>query len=190
MSIEIANQLCRLLDDTQRMADLVGLGPDVEAARSALKGVETAEDLYQLFRTDVAPGVISIRNLIAVLDERFKDLNSTSGHCLERIRMTLESPHIASLTKVMGEKKKGSTDVRLYHPMCTSKDFDTALTEFQGVMGDNVKPKIEGALKKGRGIRCVRLGGICKPVISNSKKTYSPAQIDAAKKLMSAIRSI
>lgn len=190
MSMDLANQLFKLLEDNQRMADLIGLGPDVEAAKSALKSVETSEDLYQIYRTDVAPGAMSVRNLIAVLDERLQDLHSTSGHCRERIRMTNESPHVASLHRTMAEKKKGATDVRLYHPSCSSSDFDKALTEFQSVMGDNVKPKIEHALKKGKGLRCTRLGGVCKPVITNSKKSYSPAQIQAAKSLMSVIRNI
>lgn len=190
MSMDLANQLVRLLDDNRRMAELVGLGGDVEAAISALKSVETSEDLYQIYRTDVPIGAMSVRNLIAVLDERLQDLHSTSGHCRERIRMTNDSPHIASLHKIMAEKKKGSTEVKLYHPSSTSTDFEKALTEFQSVMGDNVKPKIENALKKGKGIRCTKLGGVCKPVISNSKKSYSPAQIAAAKSLMTVIRNI
>ena len=190
MSLDLANQLFKLLEDSHRIADVVGLGADVEAAKSALKGVETADDLYQIYRTDVAPGAMSIRNLIAVLDERLQDLHSTSGHCRERIRMTFESPHIASLTKIMAEKKKGATDVRLYHPSSTSKDFEAALAEFLGVMGDNVKPKIEGALKKGKGVRCAKLLQIIRPVTTNSKKTNSPAQIEAGKKLAAIIRSI
>ena len=190
MSIELASQLSKLLSDVQRMADLVGLGADVEVAKSALKSVETSEDLYQIYRTDVAPGSMSIRNLIAVLDERLHDLHSTSGHCRDRIRMVNESPHVTSLHRIMADKKKGSTEIKLYHPSATSTDFEKALTEFQNVMGDNVKPKIEYALKKGKGARCTRLGGVCKPVISNSKKSYSPAQIQAAKSLMNVIRNI
>lgn len=104
--------------------------------------------------------------------------------------MTNESPHIASLHKIMHEAKKGSTEIKLYHPSASSKDMEKALTEFQKVMGDNVKPKIEGALKKGKGARCTKLGGICKPVITNSKKSYSPGQIDAAKNLMKVMRNI
>jgi hypothetical protein len=72
MSMDLANQLHKLLEDNQRMANLVGLGADVEAAKSALKGVETAEDLYEIYKTDVAPGCMSVRNLIAVLDERLQ----------------------------------------------------------------------------------------------------------------------
>ena len=190
MSLDLASQLCKLLEDNQRMAEVVGLGGDVEAAKSALKGVETAEDLYQIYRTDVAPGSMSIRNLIAALDERLQDIHSNSGHCRERIRMTLESPHVASLHKMIADKKKGSTDVRLYHPSSTAKDFEAALNEFVGVMGDNVKPKIEGALKKGKGVRCAKLLQIIRPVTNNSKKTSSPAQIEAGKKLAAIIRSI
>lgn len=190
MSMDLANQLYKLLEDTQRTADLVGLGADVEAAKTALKNVETSEDLIQIYRTDVTPGNMSIRNLIAVLDDRLEGLYSASAFCRDRIRMTKDSPHIASLHKLMADKKKGSTDIRLYHPSCTSADFDKALSEFQNVMGDNVKPKIEHALKKGKGARCTRLGGVCKPVIANSKKSYSPAQITAAKSLVSVIRNI
>ena len=190
MSIDLANQLFKLLEDTTRMANLVGLGGDVEAAKSALKGVETAEDLYQIYRTDVAPGAMSIRNLVIVLDERLNEIHSTSGHCRERMKMVNESAHISSLHRVMAEKKKGATDIRLYHPSCNAGDFDKALAEFQSVMGDNVKPKIEYALKKGKGIRCTRLGGVCKPVITNNKKNYSPGQIAAAKGLLSVMRNI
>lgn len=190
MSMDLANQLYKVLEDNQRVGELVGLGSDIETAKSALKSVETAEDLYQIYRTDVPPGAMSVRNLIAVLNERLQELHSTSGHCRERIRMTNESPQIASLHKIMADKKKGSTEVKLYQPSCSSSDFDKALAEFQTVMGDNVKPKIEHALKKGKGARCARLGGVCKPVISNSKKSYSPAQIAAAKGLISVIRSI
>ena len=188
--MDLANQLYKVLEDVQRMAELVGLSADVEAAKSALKSVETAEDLYQIYRTDTATGQMSVRNLIAVLDERLQDLHSTSGHCRERIRMTNSSPHIASLHKIMADKKKGATDIRLYHPSSTASDFEKALTEFQNVMGDNVKTKIEHALKKGKGMRCIRLGGVAKPVITNSKKSYSPAQITAARGLISVIKSI
>lgn len=190
MSLDLANQLCKLLEDSQRMAGLVGLGADVEAARSALKGVETADDLYNIYRTDVPTGAMSIRNLLAVLDDRLQELQCTSTHCRDRIRMTNTSPHVESLHKLMSDKKKGATDIRLYHPVFNSNDLDKALTEFQNVMGDNVKPKIEHAMKRGKGVRCPRLGGICKPVISNSKKNYSPAQIAAAKSLVNVMRNI
>lgn len=173
------------------MSELVGLSADVEAAISALKSVETAEDLFQIYRTDTAPGQMSIRNLIAVLDERLQDLHSTSGHCRERIRMTNSSPHIASLHKIMADKKKGATDIRLYHPSSSASDFEKALTEFTTVMGEDIKPKIEQALNKGKGQgRCNRLRGIAKPVINNSKKSYSTAQITAAKGLVSIIKNI
>lgn len=108
----------------------------------------------------------------------------------ERIKMLMDSPYINSLHKIMKDKRKESTDIRLYNPSHTSGDLEKALKEFQSVMGDNVKPKIENALKKGKGVRCARLGGVCKPVISNSKKSYSPAQIAAAKGLVAVMRNI
>lgn len=190
MSLDLAHQLVKLLEDNTRMANLIGLGADIEAAKSALKGVETADDLYEIYKTDVAPGCMSVRNLIAVLKERLLDIHSTSGHCMERIRMTMESPHISSLHKIMADKKKGSTEVRLYHPSCSGSDLEKALAELQKVVGDNLKPKIEGAMKKGKGQRCGKLVGICKPIITNSKKNYSPSQIDSAKKLITIIKSV
>lgn len=190
MSLDLSHQIIKLLEDNTRMAVLMGLGSDVEAAKSALKGVETAEDLYEIYKTDVAPGCMSIRNLIAALKERLQDVNSTSGHCIDRIRMVMESPHIASLHKIMADKKKGSTDVRLYHPSSSGSDLEKALAEFQKVMGDNFKPRVDGAVKKGKGLRCAKLVGICKPVALNGKKVYSQNQIDAAKKLISIIKSV
>ena len=133
---------------------------------------------------------MSVRNLIAVLDGRLQEIHSSAGHLRGRIQMLMESPYIASLHQTMHDKKKGTTDIRLYHPSQSSKDLDKALSEFQNVMGDNVKPKIEMALKKGKGVRCTRLVGVCKPVISNSKKSYSPAQIAAAKGLVAVMRNI
>lgn len=127
--------------------------------------------------------------LLAVLI-RLNTLLCSSGHLRERIQMLMDSPYMGSLHQTMHDKKKGSTDIRLYHPSQSSKDLDKALTEFQNVMGDNVKPKIENALKKGKGLRCLRLNGVCKPVISNSKKSYSPAQIAAAKGLVAVMRNI
>lgn len=190
MSIELAKQLYKLLEDCHRTAELVGLGADVEAAKVALKGVETSEDLYQIYRTDVSPGSMSILNLIAALDERLENLYAASAFCRDRIRMTRTSAHVSSLHKMMADKKKGSIDIKLYQPACTSSDFDKALKEFQNAMGDNVKPKIENAIKKGKGVRCMKLKGICKPVITNSKKNYSPNQIDTAKALVHVIHNM
>jgi hypothetical protein len=188
--MQIAHLIIKLLEDCHRMADTLGLTNDVNAAKAALKNVETEEDLYQIYRTDVPIGQMSIRNLIAVLTDGLNDMHTSSEHCLRRIQMTLDSPYVVSMHKRMADKKKGSTEICLYKPSANASDLEKSLEEFGSTMGDNIKPKIEIALKKGKGARCEKLMGIAKPIIGNAKKTYSPAQIAAAKKLMLNIRSV
>jgi hypothetical protein len=170
------------------MSELVGMKADVEHARQLLKSVETAEDLYALYRTDVPAGSMSIRNLLAVLLERMDEINCRSSYAISRIKMTLQSSHVESLHKVMKDKKKGDTNVNLYQPNFNANDLDKAMNEFKDVMGDTLKPKFDHALKKGKGLRVVRLHGICKPVIQNSKKNYSEQQINSAKNLAKVMR--
>lgn len=76
MSMEIANQIYNTLNGDPRMIELVGLSSDVQAAMSALRSVETADDLYEIYRSDVKPGEMSVRNLIAVLNNRLQEIHS------------------------------------------------------------------------------------------------------------------
>lgn len=188
MSIQLSQTFDQTLTDILPMSELAGMKADVEHARQLLKTVETAEDLYTIYRTDVPAGSMSIRNLLAVLLERMEEINCRSSYAIQRIKMTLQSPHVESLHKVMKDKKKGDTNVNLYQPSYTAGDLDKAMNEFKDVMGDAVKPKFEYALKKGKGLRVLRLHGICKPVIQNSKKNYSEQQISSAKNLSKVMR--
>jgi hypothetical protein len=190
MSIELSRQIHDLLTDCSRMAAIVGLQADVDAAKSALNGVETAEDLYNIYRTDVPPGAMSIRNLLAFLDSRLKELHTSSGHCRNLIELLNNSAHVHSLHTLMAAGKKGSTDVSLYHPSSSAKDLDKALTDFQKAMGENLKPRVNVALKRGKGRRCGSLLKICLPICANTKKTYSGAQMEAAKALAHAIKNV
>ena len=190
MSMQIATQMHKLLNDLMRMATLLGLGTEVTAVMSALRGVETMDDLIQLYRTDVRNGELSIGNLFAVLKEGLHDINCTTTHCINRIDMVTQSPHFTSLHKLMVDKKKGSIDPRVYHPTCSAADFEKALAEFQSAMGENVAPKIEYALRKGKGYRCLKLGGVCKPIITNLKKVYTKEQTAAAKALVNAMKTM
>lgn len=188
MSIQLAQMLDQTLTDILPMSEFVGMKQDVEAARQLLKTVETADDLYAIYRTDVPAGSMSIRNLLAVVLERMEEINCRSSYAIQRIKMTLQSSHVESLHKVMKDKKKGDTNVNLYQPSFTASDLEKAMTEFKDVMGEGVKPKFEYALKKGKGLRCTRLHGICKPVILNSKKNYNEQQISSAKALAKVMR--
>lgn len=188
MSIELAQTLDKTLEDILPMADLVGMRADVEAARRHLKVVETADDLFAIYRTDVPAGNMSVRNLLAVILERMDEVNCRSGYAIQRIKMTLGSAHIESLHKLMKDKKKGDITANLYQPTYSASDLEKAMETFKESMGDGLKPKFEYAQKKGKGARCLRLTGICKPVIANSKKNYSSAQTDAAKNLAKVMR--
>lgn len=188
MSMQLAQAFDQTLTDILPMSELVGMKADIEAAKNILKTVETADDLYAIYRTDVPAGHMSIRNLLAVLLERMSEIQCRSSYAIERIKMTLSSSHVESLHKNMKDKKKGDTTVNLYQPTYTASDLEKAMNEFKDVMGDGVKPKFEYALKKGKGLRCTRLHGICKPVILNSKKNYSEQQINTAKTLAKIMR--
>lgn len=72
MSMDIANQIYNTLNGDSRMIELVGLSNDVQAALSALRSVETVEDLCEIYKSDVKAGEMSVRNLIAVLDSRLQ----------------------------------------------------------------------------------------------------------------------
>jgi hypothetical protein len=188
MSIQLSQMFDQTLTDILPMSELVGMKGDVEAARQLLKSVETADDLYAIYRTDVPAGNMSIRNLLAVILERMDEIHCRSSYAIQRIKMTLSSAHLESLHKIMKDKKKGDTAVNLYQPTYSANDLEKAMTEFKDVMGDNAKPKFEYAMKKGKGLRCARLHGICKPVILNSKKNYSDQQIASAKALAKVMR--
>lgn len=188
MSIQLAQTFDQALADILPMSELVGMKADVEAARQILKTVETADDLYAIYRTDVPAGSMSIRNLLAVLLERMDEINCRSAYAIQRIKMTLGSSHVESLHKVMKDKKKGDTTANLYQPSYSAADLEKAMNDFKDVMGETVKPKFEYAQKKGKGLRCARLHGICKPVILNSKKNYSEQQISSAKTLAKIMR--
>lgn len=157
MSIQLASTFDQALSDILPMSELVGMKADVEAARQLLKTVETADDLYTIYRTDVPAGSMSIRNLLAVLLERMNEISCRSSYAIERIKMTLGSSHVESLHKVMKDKKKGDTTVNLYQPTYTAYDLDKAMNEFKDIMGDNVKPKYDYALKKGK---------VCFPILN------------------------
>ena len=188
MSMQLAQMLDQTLMDILPMSELVGMKGDVEAARQLLKTIETADDLYSIYRTDVSTGSMSIRNLLAVLLERLDEIHCRSSYGIQRIKMTLASSHIESLHKTMKDKKKGDTTVNLYQPNFSASDLEKAMNEFKDSMGDSAKPKFEYAMKKGKGLRCARLHGICKPVIVNSKKNYSESQIASAKTLAKVMR--
>jgi|LakMenEpi03Aug12_release.lakeMendotaPanAssembly.Ray.scaffolds.fasta_scaffold173147_2 hypothetical protein len=188
MSIQLAQTLDQALADILPMSELVGMKADVEHARQLLKSVETAEDIYAIYRTDVPTGSMSIRNLLAVLLDAMDNINCRSAYALQRIKMTLQSSHVESFHKVMKDKKKGDVNVNLYQPSFNASDLDKAVNDFKDVMGDTVRPKVEYALKKGKGLRVTRLHSICKPVVQNSKKTYSEQQIASAKNLSKVMR--
>jgi hypothetical protein len=188
MSIELAQTLDKTLEDILPMADLVGMRADVEAARNHLKTVETSDDLFAVYRTDVPAGNMSVRNLLAVIMERMTEVHCRAGYAIQRIEMTLKSAHVESLHKLMKDKKKGDIAVNLYQPTYTASDLEKAMETFKETMGDGLKPKLVYAEKKGKGLRCARLFAISKPVTANSKKTYSSAQIDAAKNLIKVMR--
>lgn len=76
MSMDIATQIYNTLNGDPRMIELVGLSADVQAAMSALRSVETADDLYEIYRSDVKAGEMSVRNLIAVLNGRLQEIHS------------------------------------------------------------------------------------------------------------------
>jgi len=191
MSLDLANLLRSTLEVDPRTVELVGLGPDVQGAVAALRAVETAEDLFKIYKTDVPPGDLSVRNLLEVLRCRLQDVHNSTGFLRDKIAGVLSSPYVASLEQAMGDQAKGSTDIKLFNPTNTETHLNKAIKEFEEQMKNTTtKVKVENALKKGRGLRLQRLRLVCKPVTVNAKKAYTREQVNSAAALLKCMRSL
>ena len=189
MAMNVASTLATLFEDCQAVTELVGLGPDVEAAKTAVHLVETAEDLFKIFRTDVNAGDVSILNLLSIMDAKLLELQTKATHCRTMIQNVNASPGTVSLKSYMQAHNKGSTNVNLFKPSFTSEDLTKALEEFHTAAADNIKPKIISAQKMGKGKRCIRMGRICGPITRNPKN-YSDEVVETARHLIKIMQNI